>query len=95
MPEKEIIAEVARVTKNPVAEGSNDTGLFTVEAKVSAQEYSQGAFIVRVLEPAELGNFQHEQGSLMQEGCFTFASVDVPIVGDQIKISLSPTIGSI
>ena len=88
------IAEVIRVTKHPVVEIAEgvEVGGYTVQARmyVPAQKYSNDFFLVRISKPSELACRQHEKGSQMEHGEFSFDSGEELKVGDKLEIFISP-----
>jgi hypothetical protein len=91
MAEDKIVAEVTKVTKQTDLEGSEAAraGLFTVEAKVSAPEYSDKIFVVRIPKSDAPANLQSKQESLMEDGAFQFVTANEMKIGDQLEVSIS------
>jgi hypothetical protein len=96
MPQTKFGARVIKVTKNPVVDGpqGGKIGLFTVDAKVDAPEYAKDIFVIQIVGSAALGSRQTEKGFLMENGEFQFASVDELAVGDEVEITVSPSVRS-
>ena len=88
------IAEVIRVTKHPIVEIAEgvEVGGYTVYARMyaPAQRYSRGVFRVKISKPSIFSTIQHEHGSQMEHGEFSFDSGEELKVGDKLEILISP-----
>jgi hypothetical protein len=93
MEEATAIAKVIRVTKHPVVEIAEgvQVGGCTVRARVSTPDtYSKGSFIVvKISKPSVFISLQHEKGSLMEHGEFSFDSGEELKIGDKLDILIS------
>jgi hypothetical protein len=93
MQEGTAIAEVIRVTKHPVVEIAEgvQVGGCTVRARLfSPDAYSKGSFIVvKITKPSVFISLQHEKGSLMEHGEFSFDAGEELKVGDKLDILIS------
>ena len=96
MEEATGIAEVIRVTKHPVFEIPEgvEVGGYTVRARMcpSAQRYSEEIFLVKISKPSAFSTVQHEHGSQMEHGEFSFDSGEELKVGDKLEILISPAL---
>lgn len=85
------IAEVIRVTKHPVVEIAEgvEVGGYTVQARMYAppDKYSHDSFLVKITKPC----LQHEKGSQMEHGEFSFESGEELKIGDKLEILISPS----
>jgi hypothetical protein len=90
------IAEVIRVTKHPIVEIAEgvEVGGYTVRARMyaPAQRYSQEVFRVKISKPPAFSTIQHEHGSHMEHGEFSFDSGEELKVGDKLEILISPVV---
>jgi hypothetical protein len=94
MEEGAAIAEVIRVTKHPVfeiAEGV-EVGGYTIHARINvpADKYSHDCFRVKISKPTAFASLQHEKGSPMKDGEFSFDSGEELKVGDKLEILILP-----
>jgi hypothetical protein len=94
MEEGVAIAEVIRVTRHPVfeiAEGV-EVGGYTIHARINvpAEKYSQDCFRVKISKPSAFASLQHEKGSPMKRGEFSFESGEELKVGDKLEIFILP-----
>jgi hypothetical protein len=84
------LAEVIRVTKQPVVEIAEgvEVGGCTVHARMyaPADKYSEGSFMVKIAKP----QLQHAQSSQMEHGKFSFNSGEELKVGDKLEILIFP-----
>jgi hypothetical protein len=88
------IAVVMRVTKHPIVEIAEgvEVGGYTVHARMyaPADEYSKEIFLVKISKPLAFSTVQHEHGSPMVHGEFSFDAGEEPKVGDKLEILISP-----
>jgi hypothetical protein len=84
------LAEVIRVTKQPVVEIAEgvEVGGYTVHARMyaPADKYSEGSFMVKIAKP----QLQHAQSSQMEHGEFSFNSGEELKVGEKLEILIFP-----
>jgi hypothetical protein len=90
------IAEVIRVTKHPIVEIAEgvEVGGYTVRARMCppAQRYSKEIFLVKISKPSAYSTVQHEHGSPMEHGEFSFDSGEELKVGDRLEILILPAL---
>jgi hypothetical protein len=90
------IAEVTKVTKHPIVEIAEgvEVGGYTVRAKMCtpAHRYSTEVFLVKISKPSAFSTVQHEHGSQMEHGEFSFDSGEELKVGDKLEILISPVL---
>jgi len=88
------IAEVIRVTRQPVVEIAEgvEVGGYTIHARMyaPAQKYSNGLFFVKISKPSAFSTVQHENGAQMEHGEFSFDSGEELNVGDKLEVLISP-----
>jgi hypothetical protein len=96
MEESTGIAEVIRVTKHPIVEIAEgvEVGGYTVRAKMCtpAHRDSKEVFLVKISKPPAFSTVQHEHGSQMEDGEFSFDSGEELKVGDKLEILISPAL---
>jgi hypothetical protein len=90
------IAEVIRVTKHPIVEIAEgvEVGGYTVHARMyaPADRYSKEVFLVKISKPFAFSTIQHEHGSRMKQGEFSFDAGEELKIGDKLEILISPAI---
>jgi hypothetical protein len=90
------IAEVIRVIKHPIVEIAEgvEVGGYTVRARMCppAQTYLKEIFLVKISKPSAFSTVQHEHGSQMEHGEFSFDSGEELKVGDKLEILISPAL---
>jgi hypothetical protein len=90
------IAEVFSVTKHPVAEaaGGVQAGGYTIHAGMTApaRKYSDGLYLVKILEPKGLEYLGFKHAWEMEHGVFSFDTVRELKVGEKLKIAVSPVV---
>ena len=90
------IAEVIRVTKHPIVEIAEgvEVGGYTMHARICApaHRYAKEVFQVKILKPSAFSTVQHEHGSQMEHGEFSFDSGEELKVGDKLEILISPAL---
>lgn len=88
------IAEVIRVTRHPVVEIAEgvEVGGCTIHARICGplDKYSHDTFRVKILKPSAFASLQHEKGSQMKHGQFSFESGEELKVGDKLEVLISP-----
>jgi len=98
MAEDTGIAEVIRVTKHPVVEIAEgvEVGGYTVQARMyaPAQKYLHDLFLVRISKPSGFAHLQHQKGTPMEHGEFSFDSGEELKVGDKLEILIYPDIAT-
>jgi hypothetical protein len=97
MQEGATIAEVIRVTRHPVfeiAEGV-EVGGYTIHARINVPadkyKYSHDCFRVKISKPSACASHQHEKGSQMKDGEFSFECGEELKVGDKLEILILST----
>jgi hypothetical protein len=90
------IAEVIGVTRHPIVEIAEgvEVGGYTVRARmcIPAHRDSKEVFLVKISKPSACSTVQHEHGSPMEDGEFSFDSGEALKVGDRLEILISPAL---
>ena len=84
------IAQVIRVTKDPIVEIAEgvEVGGYTVYARMEGpvDRYSHDVLLVKISKPLKAANLHHERGSPIEQGEFSFNCGEALRVGDKLEV---------
>jgi hypothetical protein len=66
--------------------------LYNVGARmlVPADTYSEGMYLIRIIEPEGMGRLMAERGTSMENGKFSFTSTEEVPKGTQLELEITP-----
>lgn len=66
--------------------------LYNVEARmlVPADTYTEGMYLIRIIEPEGMGHLMPERGTSMENGKFSFTSTEEVPKGTQLELEITP-----
>ena len=57
---------------------------------VPAKAYSEGMYLIRIIEPEGMGHLMAERGISMENGKFSFTSTEEVPKGTQLELEITP-----